>query len=126
MSLGYNFLTGGSRATFSSGMATVEAARSIIKQCCGRAAKLWEIPEEAVSFEDGEFRLRFLDRGVEERQFETDLIDLLAIGTEVLFGEGQGLNVFAPGELHTVGLAMSLGGGEAVLELGQFGLFARF
>ncbi len=55
-SLGYNFLTGGSRATFSSGMATVEAARSIIKQASGRAAKLWEIPEDAVSFENGEFR----------------------------------------------------------------------
>ena len=54
--LGYNFLTGGSRATFSSGMATVEAARSIIKQASGRAAKLWEIPEDAVAFENGEFR----------------------------------------------------------------------
>ena len=52
-SLGYNFLTGGSRATFSSGMATVDAARSIIKQACQRAAKLWEIPEEAVTWEDG-------------------------------------------------------------------------
>jgi CO/xanthine dehydrogenase Mo-binding subunit len=55
-SLGYNFLTGGSRSTFSSGMATVEAARSIVKQACQRAAKLWEIPEEAVTWEDGEVR----------------------------------------------------------------------
>ncbi len=54
--LGYNFLTGGSRSTFSSGMATVEAARSIIKQASGRAAKLWEIPEDAVTFEGGQFR----------------------------------------------------------------------
>jgi CO/xanthine dehydrogenase Mo-binding subunit len=52
-SLGFNFLTGGSRATFSSGMATVDAARSVIKQACQRAAKLWEIPEEAVAWEDG-------------------------------------------------------------------------
>jgi CO/xanthine dehydrogenase Mo-binding subunit len=55
-SLGYNFLTGGSRSTFSSGMATVEAARSIVKQACQRAAKLWEISEEAVTWEDGEVR----------------------------------------------------------------------
>ncbi len=54
--LGYNFVTGGSRSTFSSGLATVEAARSIIKQACGRAAKLWEIPEDAVTWEDGEIR----------------------------------------------------------------------
>ena len=55
-SLGFNFLTGGSRSTFSSGMATVEAARSIIKQACQRAAKLWEIPEDAVTWENGEIR----------------------------------------------------------------------
>ncbi len=55
-SLGYNFVTGGSRSTFSSGLATVEAARSIIKQACGRAAKLWEIPEDAVTWESGEIK----------------------------------------------------------------------
>ncbi|MBS0240614.1 MAG: xanthine dehydrogenase family protein molybdopterin-binding subunit [Proteobacteria bacterium] len=54
--LGYNFVTGGSRSTFSSGLATVEAARSIIKQACGRAAKLWEIPEDAVTWENGEIK----------------------------------------------------------------------
>jgi len=52
-SLGYNFLTGGSRATLSSGQATVEAAREIKREMVRRAAKLWEIPEEAVVFEDG-------------------------------------------------------------------------
>ena len=51
--LGYNFLTGGSRATFSSGMATVEAAREVMKEACKRAAKLWELPEDAVEYEDG-------------------------------------------------------------------------
>ncbi|MGD9805204.1 MAG: xanthine dehydrogenase family protein molybdopterin-binding subunit [Hyphomicrobiaceae bacterium] len=55
-SLGYNFVTGGSRSTFSSGLATVEAARSIVKQACGRAAKLWEIPEDAVTWENGEIK----------------------------------------------------------------------
>ncbi|HRD79001.1 MAG TPA: xanthine dehydrogenase family protein molybdopterin-binding subunit, partial [Hyphomicrobiaceae bacterium] len=55
-SLGYNFLTGGSRSTFSSGMATVEAARSIIKEACSRAAKLWELSPDAVTFENGEVK----------------------------------------------------------------------
>jgi CO/xanthine dehydrogenase Mo-binding subunit len=54
--LGYNFLTGGSRATFSSGMATVEAARELIKEACKRAAKLWELPEDAVGYADGAVR----------------------------------------------------------------------
>jgi CO/xanthine dehydrogenase Mo-binding subunit len=55
-SLGYNFLTGGSRATFSSGMATVEASRELIKEACKRAAKLWELPEDAVEYKDGAVR----------------------------------------------------------------------
>ena len=55
-SLGYNFLTGGSRSTFSSGMATVEAARAMIKEACARAAKLWEIPIDAVTWEDGQVK----------------------------------------------------------------------
>lgn len=55
-SLGYNFLTGGSRSTFSSGIATVEAAESVIAEACKRAALLWDIPEDAVEFEDGHVR----------------------------------------------------------------------
>ena len=52
-SLGYTFLTGGSRATFSSGMAVVQASEDIIRQACARAAKVWEIDEDAVTWEAG-------------------------------------------------------------------------
>jgi CO/xanthine dehydrogenase Mo-binding subunit len=55
-SLGYNFLTGGSRSTFSGGLAVVEASRQVIKEACARAAKLWELPADAVAFEDGEVK----------------------------------------------------------------------
>jgi CO/xanthine dehydrogenase Mo-binding subunit len=54
--LGYNMLTGGSRSTFSSGMATVEAAREVKREACKRAAKLWELPEDAVEFSKGAVR----------------------------------------------------------------------
>jgi CO/xanthine dehydrogenase Mo-binding subunit len=54
--LGYNFLTGGSRATYSSGMATVEAARDIKREAQRRAAKLWNLPEEAVEWDSGGVR----------------------------------------------------------------------
>jgi CO/xanthine dehydrogenase Mo-binding subunit len=54
--LGYNMLTGGSRSTFSSGMATVEAAREVKREACKRAAKLWELPEDAVEFRKGTVR----------------------------------------------------------------------
>jgi CO/xanthine dehydrogenase Mo-binding subunit len=52
-SLGYTFLTGGSRVTFSSGMASVQAAQQIIEQCKARAAKTWDIDADAVEWEDG-------------------------------------------------------------------------
>ncbi|NKC11092.1 MAG: molybdopterin-dependent oxidoreductase [Gammaproteobacteria bacterium] len=55
-SLGYTFLTGGSRVTFSSGMAAVAAARNVIDQLRERAAKTWDIPVDAVVWEDGEAR----------------------------------------------------------------------
>jgi CO/xanthine dehydrogenase Mo-binding subunit len=54
--LGYNFLTGGSRATYSSGMATVEAAREIKREAVKRASKLWELPEEAIEWDGGAVR----------------------------------------------------------------------
>ncbi len=52
-SLGFTFLTGGSRVTFSSGMAVAQAARQATREMCARAARLWEVPEEAVKWEDG-------------------------------------------------------------------------
>ncbi len=55
-SLGFTFLTGGSRVTFSSGMAVVEAARDVIRQLCERAAKIWEIGVDQVIWEDGHAR----------------------------------------------------------------------
>ncbi len=54
--LGYTFLTGGSRTAFASGMAVVEAGKDMIRQLCERAAKVWDIPVEAVEWSDGEAR----------------------------------------------------------------------
>jgi len=52
-SLGYNDISEGSRVTFSTGMATIEAARDAIGKLCGRAAKIWGIPADAVVWENG-------------------------------------------------------------------------
>ncbi|MBL6691403.1 MAG: xanthine dehydrogenase family protein molybdopterin-binding subunit [Pseudomonadales bacterium] len=52
-SLGHNDTTEGSRGTFSSGMATIFAAREAIEVMKGRAAQMWGIPVEAVSWENG-------------------------------------------------------------------------
>ena len=70
-SLGYNFLTGGSRVTFSSGMAVVEAARDVIKQLRSRAAKIWEVSAEEVEWVDG--RARLLGGGTDKSLSLADL-----------------------------------------------------
>lgn len=55
-SLGHNDTTEGSRGTFSSGMATIFAAREAIDVMKGRAAKTWDVPVEDVVWENGEAR----------------------------------------------------------------------
>lgn len=52
-SLGINEPTHGSRATFASGLATIEAAREAIGKLCQRAADKWDIDVDAVTWEDG-------------------------------------------------------------------------
>jgi len=54
--LGFTFLTGGSRVTFSSGMAVIEAARAMVRQLRERAAKTWEVPLDDVVWEGGSAR----------------------------------------------------------------------
>ncbi len=51
--LGVNEPTHGSRATFATGKAAVEATQGAIKEMCRRAAAEWGIDEEAVEWADG-------------------------------------------------------------------------
>lgn len=55
-SLGHNDMTEGSRGTFSSGMATIFAAREAIEVLKQRAAIMWDIPVEEVEWEKGHAR----------------------------------------------------------------------
>ncbi|TDJ37404.1 MAG: xanthine dehydrogenase family protein molybdopterin-binding subunit [Gammaproteobacteria bacterium] len=52
-SAGYTNVTGGSRVTFATGMAVIQASRDIITQLKERAAATWGIEEELVEWEDG-------------------------------------------------------------------------
>jgi CO/xanthine dehydrogenase Mo-binding subunit len=51
--VGYNDSTGGSRVTFATGTAVIEAARDIVRQLRERAAKTWQTELEKVRWEDG-------------------------------------------------------------------------
>ena len=52
-SLGFNFLTGGSRVTFATGLAVVNSVRDMIRELKVRAAKIWEVDPDGVIWENG-------------------------------------------------------------------------
>ena len=55
-SVGYTAVTGGSRVTFCTGIAAIEAAEDVKRQMVERAAKIWDVEAEAVEFDEGTFR----------------------------------------------------------------------
>ena len=52
-SIGYNDVTGGSRVTFATGIAAVEAAKDIQRQMVERAALIWEVDAAEVRYKEG-------------------------------------------------------------------------
>jgi CO/xanthine dehydrogenase Mo-binding subunit len=52
-SIGFTHVTGGSRVTFATGMATVQATEKVIDQLKQRAAMIWDISPEAIDWRDG-------------------------------------------------------------------------
>ncbi len=52
-SIGFSFLTGGSRVTFATGMAATQAAEKVVEQLKQRAAMIWDIAPDAVEWKDG-------------------------------------------------------------------------
>jgi len=52
-SIGYTHVTGGSRVTFATGMAVVEACRKVTAELCARAAMIWKVDREDAVWEDG-------------------------------------------------------------------------
>jgi CO/xanthine dehydrogenase Mo-binding subunit len=52
-SVGYTHVTGGSRVTFATGIAVVDATKKVIKELCRRAAMIWDVDAEGVTWEDG-------------------------------------------------------------------------
>ena len=53
-SVGFTNPTGGSRVTFATGMAVVEASKKIVDELRARAAMIWDVDVEGVVWEDGQ------------------------------------------------------------------------
>jgi CO/xanthine dehydrogenase Mo-binding subunit len=52
-SIGFSMLTGGSRTTFATGMAVVQAAEKIVAELKRRAALIWDVAPDKVAYENG-------------------------------------------------------------------------
>ena len=57
-SIGFSMVTGGSRTTFATGKAVVEACETIVTDLCRRAAQIWGVDEGDVLWIDGEAHCR--------------------------------------------------------------------
>ncbi|HEX5270733.1 MAG TPA: xanthine dehydrogenase family protein molybdopterin-binding subunit, partial [Gemmataceae bacterium] len=57
-SVGYTDVTGGSRVTYATGLAAYEAAQDIKRQMIARAATIWQVPADEVSYDDGVLRCK--------------------------------------------------------------------
>jgi CO/xanthine dehydrogenase Mo-binding subunit len=75
-SIGFTFLTGGSRVTFATGMAVTQATEKVVEQLKARAAQTWDIPVEAVEWKDGQA----VPAGTNAGAFEP--LDLAAIASK--------------------------------------------
>jgi CO/xanthine dehydrogenase Mo-binding subunit len=51
---GFSAVTGGSRTTFATGMAVIQACEDVIAQCKERAAATWGVDADQVDWEDGQ------------------------------------------------------------------------
>ena len=54
--IGFSNLTGGSRVTYASAMVVTQSTENVIGQLKARAAKIWKIDPDAVTWENGEAR----------------------------------------------------------------------
>jgi CO/xanthine dehydrogenase Mo-binding subunit len=69
-SIGFSQVSAGSRTTMATGIAVVKAAHDVVHQLRERAALLWAVPLDYVSFQDGTFVTR---TGAEQRMTFAEL-----------------------------------------------------
>ena len=97
-SIGYTMVTGGSRTTFATGWAAIEAAEDVKSQMRARAAKIWDTAVEDVEYQDGilshqsdpELRMTFKELA---RQLLTTGGGVTGVANVDPAGEGNGFGV---------------------------------
>src|SRR5256712_12849354 len=99
-SLGFNFLTGGSRSAFSGPMAIIEAAKQIKADCIARACKLWDLKPDQVAWERD--RVRPIGAAADKAQ-PMSIADFAKVAGKT------GGPIVGYGRLHAQGARPSLG-----------------
>ena len=97
-SIGYTFITGGSRTSFATGWAAIEASEDVKQQMVARAASIWDTSEKDVVYVDGviqhksdpELRITFKDLA---KQLFTTGGTIIGQSTIEPTGEGNGYAV---------------------------------
>ena len=113
-SIGYTMVTGGSRTTFATGWAAIEAAEEVKVQMRARAAKIWDAAVEDVEYREGvlshqsdpELRMTFQELA---RQLLTTGGSITGASNVDPAGEGNGFGV------HIVDLEVDPGTGKATI-----------
>jgi CO/xanthine dehydrogenase Mo-binding subunit len=92
-SIGYTETTDGSRTTFSTGIASMEAAKDAVRKMIERAAMIWEVDAESVEFVKGEFRSKAdpeLKMGFKELAGQLEGTGGRVLGSAALHSRGSG------------------------------------
>ena len=104
--IGNNRVTAGSRTTFSSGMVIVDSARKAIREMIRRAAEIWGVTEDEVTFEDGHCRPASANVGDFEPLSIADVASRTSVSHGAISGHSE-MNVTGAGPgfgLHIVDL----------------------
>jgi CO/xanthine dehydrogenase Mo-binding subunit len=80
-SVGFTAVTGGSRVTFATGLAVIEAAEDVKRQMTERAALLWEVESKKIHFKDGVFSAK---KGAHKLTFQELAAKLSSTGGPVV------------------------------------------
>jgi len=99
-SIGFTFLTGGSRTTYATGWAAYKAAEDVKEQLISRVAAIWGVDESTVSFDSGRFTsINGTNKSMSFKELAAELPDtggtIVGKGTVELGMGGNGGGSFA-------------------------------
>ncbi|MCH2308267.1 MAG: xanthine dehydrogenase family protein molybdopterin-binding subunit [SAR202 cluster bacterium] len=88
--IGYTEGTGGSRTTFATGWAAIEAARDVKSQMIQRAAEIWDVDQKSVNYENGIIKSAKHQMSFKELAGELGSTGGLIVGKSTITPAGEG------------------------------------